>query len=155
MIEGKVVKLQIWDTAGQERFAQVTQHYYRDADGAILVFDITCRKSFESVETWVDALENATGTNIITKLLVGNKCDLEDQRKISKAQANELAKLISAPYLETSAKDASNVDITFLNLAKKLVKERKEASAPRRSSRVSTGLVLNAQGPVKNKCCKQ
>ncbi len=132
MIDGKLVKLHIWDTAGQERFAQVTSSYYRGADGAILVYDITNSKSFDDVEYWHDnitsantAQHNQTG---IIRLLLGNKWDAvarsPQARKVTAAQGMELARRLGAPFLEVSARDASNVDAAFLNLAKNLLSKR-------------------------------
>jgi len=125
MLEGKIVKLHIWDTAGQERFAQVTTHYYRGADGAIVVYDVSNKKSFESVESWVQAVLSANQDGNVNLLLVGNKNDLTNDRQVTRAQGQELAAKLSAPFIETSAKDACNVDVMFLNLAKKLVKNRR------------------------------
>lgn len=123
MLDGKIVKLHIWDTAGQERFAQVTTHYYRGADGAILVYDTTNAQSFESIENWVEAVKNANSQPVVM-LLVGNKNDLVDERQVSRQSGEELASQLNAPFMETSARDSSNVDVTFLNLAKTLVNTR-------------------------------
>jgi Ras-related protein Rab-1A len=163
MIDGKVVKLHIWDTAGQERFAQVTTHYYRGADGAILVYDITNRESFESVENWVSAIENANGSSLVSMLLVGNKNDLPAPRQVTRAQAKALGNRLKAHCIETSAKDSSNVDITFLNLAKKLVSRRKAqrkaqgangasgGNGKKSKNTISLGGGVNSNG--RKRCC--
>jgi len=126
MLEGKIIKLHIWDTAGQERFAQVTQHYYRSADGAVLVYDMTNPTSFGSIERWMDAVEGANGAGEVEMLLVANKADLTEARQVPAEKAQELAKKIGAPFIETSAMDSRNVDVAFLNLAKKLVHKREK-----------------------------
>jgi len=128
MLEGKIVKLHIWDTAGQERFAQVTTHYYRGADGAIIVYDVSNKKSFESVENWVSAIQHANPDGGVSLLVVGNKNDLGEERQITRQQGQDLAKKVGAPFIETSAKDACNVDVMFLNLAKKLVNQRRASN---------------------------
>ena len=87
-IEGKTIKAQIWDTAGQERYRSITNAYYKGAKGAFIVFDITCYKSFESVDKWYRELKAEGDLNIFI-LLIGNKSDLDDDRKVS----NEEAKL--------------------------------------------------------------
>lgn len=85
------VRAQIWDTAGQERYRAVTNAYYRDAVGALLVYDITSFRSFESVEEkWSRELYDNADQNIVV-LLVGNKSDLEDRREVSFEEAQEYA----------------------------------------------------------------
>ncbi|KAI9246355.1 GTP-binding protein ypt1 [Sporodiniella umbellata] len=118
-LEGKTVKLQIWDTAGQERFRTITSSYYRGAHGIIVVYDVTDEDSFQHVKQWMQEIDRyaAEGVN---KLLVGNKSDLVDKKTVSTEQANEFAESIKIPLLETSAKDATNVEQAFLKMAKQI-----------------------------------
>ena len=81
-VDGKTIKLQIWDTAGQERFKTITSSYYKGAHGIIVTYDITDRESFTAVQTWMGEVEKHASDNI-SRILVGNKCDLEDQRAVS------------------------------------------------------------------------
>jgi len=97
------VKLQIWDTAGQERFRSMTPLYYRGAQAAILVYDITSQSSFEKVQDWVSELQQNVKTEIVFAI-AANKCDLADDQKVSWAKAKEYAKSIGAIIEETSAK---------------------------------------------------
>lgn len=76
-VDGKTIKLQIWDTAGQERFKTITSSYYKGAHGIIVTYDITDRESFTAVQTWMGEVEKHASDNI-SRILVGNKCDLED-----------------------------------------------------------------------------
>lgn len=117
-IEGKRIKLQIWDTAGQERFRTITQSYYRSANGVIIVYDITKRSSFESVQHWVEEVRRFTAPDI-PLLLVGNKCDMEALREVTKEEANLLVHQIPqfTATLETSAKEDTNVEQAFVTLA--------------------------------------
>lgn len=120
-IQGKRVKLQIWDTAGQERFRTITQSYYRSANGAIIAYDITKKKSFASVPRWIEDVRKYAGSNIV-QLLIGNKLDMEEYREVQLAEAETLAKhydIISA--FETSAKDSSNVEEAFVKMASELM----------------------------------
>jgi Ras-related protein Rab-1A len=151
LVDGRLVKLHIWDTAGQERFAQVTAHYYRGADAAVLVYDTTDKRSFENVVHWVDAIESANGyDHDVLKLLVGNKCDLWRLRAVSTQQGEELARKLEAPLVETSAKDSTNVDLAFLNLARRLVEARKKnRPAPSLLGRISVG----SPAAKDSKCC--
>ncbi|CAD5122173.1 DgyrCDS10619 [Dimorphilus gyrociliatus] len=121
VIDDKKIKLQIWDTAGQERFKTITQSYYRSAHAVLLVYDITKEKSFENIEKWLEDVRKYTGNNVL-KVLIGNKCDLEQARRIS----TEKAKLFSEKYnmfsmIEVSAKDCCNINESFINLTKELV----------------------------------
>ena len=81
-VDDKKLKLQIWDTAGQERFKTITSTYYKGAHGVIIVYDITDKDSFRSVENWIAELDKHASENV-NKMLVGNKCDLEAKRQVS------------------------------------------------------------------------
>ena len=113
-VENKNVKLQIWDTAGQERFRTITTSYYKGAQAIIIVFDVTEKDSFDHVKTWMADIDKFAKENVM-KVLVGNKCDLEERRAISGEQARELAKRYNIEYLETSAKDSLNIDDLFVS----------------------------------------
>ncbi|XP_040215286.1 ras-related protein Rab-43 [Rana temporaria] len=120
-IQGKRVKLQIWDTAGQERFRTITQSYYRSANGAIIAYDISKKKSFESVPRWIEDVKKYAGSNIV-QLLIGNKSDMHEFRDVPLQDAENLAKhydIISV--VETSAKDSSNVEEAFVKMAVELM----------------------------------
>ncbi|PVU92327.1 hypothetical protein BB561_003900 [Smittium simulii] len=118
-LEGKTVKLQIWDTAGQERFRTITSSYYRGAYGIIVVYDVTDLESFNNVERWLQEIGRYASEGV-NKLLVGNKCDLSESRAVDYTQAKEFADQIGIPYLETSAKDSTNVEQAFLTMAKQI-----------------------------------
>lgn len=107
-LEGKTIKLQIWDTAGQERFRTITSSYYRGAHGIIVVFDVTDQESFNNVKQWLHEIDRYACQNV-KKLLVGNKCDLASKRAVSTETAKELADSLGIQYLETSAKNSTNV----------------------------------------------
>ncbi|KAF7826219.1 ras-related protein RABA3 [Senna tora] len=102
-INGKIIKAQIWDTAGQERYRAVTSAYYRGALGAMLVYDITKRQSFDHVARWVEELR-AHADNSIVIMLIGNKADLVDLRAVSTEDAVEFAEDQGLFFSETSAK---------------------------------------------------
>lgn len=103
--------LSIWDTAGQERYHSLGPIYYRNANGAILVFDITDTSSFERVQKWVKELRKMVGDrNKICLIIVGNKADLSLQRSVDAEEAASYAKSVHAAYLEASAKTGSGVE---------------------------------------------
>ena len=115
-LDDKIIKLQIWDTAGQERFNAITNSFYRGAHGIIIVFDVTNWESFENVQKWIKEIGRRE-PDVPYKLLLGNKCDQNSKRVITFDAANEYANKLNIPYLETSAKDAVNVDQAFLNMS--------------------------------------
>ncbi|KAG5231939.1 ras-related protein [Salix suchowensis] len=111
-IDGKEVKAQIWDTAGQERFRAVTSAYYRGAVGALIVYDISRRTTFDSVGRWLDELKTHSDTTV-ARMLVGNKCDLENIRDVSVEEGKSLAEAEGLFFMETSALDSTNVKKAF------------------------------------------
>jgi Ras-related protein Rab-2A len=118
-INNQEVKLQIWDTAGQESFRSITRSYYRGACGALLVFDVTNRASFQSLQGWLD--DARANCNVpITVMLVGNKADLESKRQVSRDEAKAFADSANLSYIETSAKTSANVDEAFIATAQEI-----------------------------------
>uniref|UniRef100_A0A665UM48 Ras-related protein Rab-19 n=1 Tax=Echeneis naucrates TaxID=173247 RepID=A0A665UM48_ECHNA len=120
-IDGKRVKMQVWDTAGQERFRTITQSYYRSAHGAMVAYDITRRSTFESVPHWIREVEQHGAASVVL-ILIGNKSDLHAQRQVLFEDACTLAEnnnLLAA--LETSAKEAQNVEAAFILMARELL----------------------------------
>ncbi|KAK8587628.1 hypothetical protein V6N13_086609 [Hibiscus sabdariffa] len=115
VIEHKSVKAQIWDTAGQERYRAVTSAYYRGAVGAMLVYDITKRQTFDHIPRWLEELRGHADKNIVI-ILIGNKTDLENQRAVSTDDAKEFAQKEGLFFLETSALEATNVETAFLTV---------------------------------------
>ncbi|GJQ87487.1 Rab3 [Trypoxylus dichotomus] len=111
----KRVKLQIWDTAGQERYRTITTAYYRGAMGFILMYDITNEESFNSVQDWVTQIKTYSWDNAQV-ILVGNKCDMEDERVISFERGKQLAEQLGVEFFETSAKENINVKAVFERL---------------------------------------
>ena len=120
-VNGKKVKLQIWDTAGQERFKNITASYYRGGNGVLVVYDITERESFENLNSWLIEIEKNANKNIY-KLLIGNKCDLEDKRKVTYQEGKDFAESNGMKFIETSAKTASKVQEAFELLTNEIIK---------------------------------
>ncbi|XP_016481187.1 ras-related protein RABA5a-like [Nicotiana tabacum] len=118
-INGKEVKAQIWDTAGQERFRAVTSAYYRGAVGALLVYDISRRLTFDSIGRWLNELTTHSDMNVVT-ILVGNKSDLKDAREVTTAEGKALAEAKGLFFIETSALDSSNVASAFQTVVKEI-----------------------------------
>lgn len=123
-INGKMIKLQCWDTAGQDRFRSIVRSYYRGAAGALLVYDITRRDSFDHVSQWLtEARNNADPDLIIT--LVGNKCDKASERQVAFEEGHAFAQRYGLYFLETSAVTGHMVDQAF-HVTARLVDKRNE-----------------------------
>ena len=114
-----VVKLHIWDTAGQERFRSLTVNYFKSANGFIFVYDITKQDTFNNINNWVNLVTN-NNKNAIVNILIGNKCDKEEERSIEKDEGEHLAEEKHFYFLETSAKKNENVEKIFGIFVKEL-----------------------------------
>jgi Ras-related protein Rab-8A len=103
--------------AGQERFRTITSAYYRGAMGIMLVYDITQEKSFENIKNWIRNIEENASTDV-EKMLLGNKCELNEKRQVTKERGEQLAIEYGIKFLETSAKNSINVEEAFFTLAR-------------------------------------
>ena len=145
----KKIKIQIWDTAGQERYKSITTSYYKGAKGAFIVYDITKKESFKNVDKWIKDLKEF-GDEDVTILIIGNKCDLEDEREVSIEEVKKKAELFDIGYCETSALKAKNIDYAFQTLiklvAEKMEKEKNgENKYGNQSNVISTGVSLETK----------
>ncbi|XP_015112525.1 ras-related protein Rab-14 [Diachasma alloeum] len=118
-VNGQKIKLQIWDTAGQERFRAVTRSYYRGAAGALMVYDITRRSTYNHLSSWLTDTRNLTNPSTVI-FLIGNKSDLEGQRDVTYEEAKQFADENGLMFVEASAKTGHNVEEAFLDTAKKI-----------------------------------
>lgn len=125
LINESKVKLQIWDTAGQERFRTITTAYYRGAMGILLVYDVTDEASFSNVRNWMRQIDQNAAENV-NRILIGNKCDMDEQRKVTYDAGKSLADEFKIKFFETSAKLNTNVDKAFLSIASDIVERLKE-----------------------------
>ncbi|CEQ40883.1 hypothetical protein JCM21900_006896 [Sporobolomyces salmonicolor] len=148
-LEGKTVKLQIWDTAGQERFRTITSSYYRGAHGIIVVYDVTDNDTFANVKQWLQEIDRYACEGV-NKLLVGNKSDLTSKKVVEYAVAKEFADQIGVSMLETSAKNATNVEQAFLTMAKQIKDRTASTQTPaggpgKAPVKLSGGAAVNQQ----------
>ena len=155
-VNGKKVKLQIWDTAGQERFKNITASYYRGGNGVLVVYDITDRESFENLNSWLIEIEKNANKNVY-KLLIGNKCDLEDKRKVTFQEGKDFAESNGMKFMETSAKTASKVQDAFELLTNEIIKANisKEKGLEKKDNSKAVHLSPGAQdiSGKKKGCC--
>lgn len=138
-VEGKTVKAQIWDTAGQERYRAITSAYYRGAVGALLVYDITKRQTFDNVQRWLRELRDHADSNIVI-MLAGNKTDLNHLRSVSAEDAQMLAEKECLSFLETSALEASNVEKAFQTILLDIYQVISKKALAAQEAASSTGL---------------
>ena len=125
-INNSVIKLQIWDTAGQERFRTITKSYYKDANGIILTYDISNSDSLKNIQNWMKLIEQ-NAEDGVCKILVGNKCDLEN-RVIQKEEGEKIAQDFGMKFFETSAKSDINVDEAFNCLVSMILEKNQKNS---------------------------
>ncbi len=143
-IHNKLIKLEIWDTAGQESYLAITRSYYRGADGCLLVYDITNRKSFDALAMWLsEAKQNSNNPNLVI-LMIGNKADLVESRQVSFTEGKAFAEANEVTYLEVSAKAYESVETAFIKSAEDIDKRFEEKGKAQ-----TNGIVLNSK-PAKN-----
>ncbi|MCL7034971.1 hypothetical protein MKW94_017062, partial [Papaver nudicaule] len=139
-----------WDTAGQERFRTITSSYYRGAHGIIIVYDVTDMESFNNVKQWLNEIDRYANDSVC-KLLVGNKCDLVDQKVVDTETAKAFADSLGIPFLETSAKEGSNVEQAFLTMAAEIKKKMGNQHAS--DNKGSTVQMKGQPIQEKSNCC--
>ncbi|KAL9714992.1 ras GTPase [Leucoagaricus gongylophorus] len=142
-----------WDTAGQERFRTITSSYYRGAHGIIVVYDVTDNDTFTNVKQWLQEIDRYASEGV-NKLLVGNKSDLTGKKVVEYAVAKEFADQLNITFLETSAKNATNVEQAFLTMAKQIKDRMGSTAAPSgaaKSTTVTPG--QSVQSGQSSRCC--
>ena len=118
----KSIKLQLWDTAGTEKFRSITTGYYRGADAAFVVFDLSSKSSFKNLNEWIETYYKYSNPDVEKNVvLIGNKSDLVDKREVTKEEIEKFIKDNNISYFETSAKDGKNIDECFTFIAQKLM----------------------------------
>ncbi|XP_013778333.1 ras-related protein Rab-30-like [Limulus polyphemus] len=152
-VEGEKVKLQIWDTAGQERFRSITQSYYRSAHALILVYDISTQPTFDCLPGWLREIEQYANPRVL-RVLVGNKIDRED-REVPSVIGEDFATANDMYFIETSAKEADNVDKLFMEIAAQLTREAVMSSSHYNGCSTEVPSTLNeSQERSEHQCCK-
>jgi len=150
-VNNKNIRVQIWDTAGQERFRTITSSYYRGAHGIILVYDITSELSFNNLDSWIKEFELLDAQTI----LIGNKIDLEEKRKIPFESGEDYAKHKNFLFLETSAKENLNVNDTFHLLIEQIMENLKSNEHKVKLPSDDNDLInINGHREKKKNCCK-
>ncbi len=152
-----IVTLNIWDTIGDERFRILTHQFYQDSHGALLIFDITNKETFNKLEIWIkDIIQNTPPDCIL--MIIGNKYDLNENRKISYDEANILSQRFNISYYEVSAKNGNNIALAFEQLTYRIIdKQREEENNVnrylRKDQRNTIGLEDGNNNNSNKKCC--
>ena len=156
-VNGIGAKVQIWDTAGQERYRSITSSYYKGSHGCFIVYDITSETSFDNVEKWYEQAQKEASKDI-SVILVGNKCDLENERKVPKEKGEEKAKSFKCPFFETSALSKVNINEIFNEMVNNIyertggVKNEDEDDIEIINEN-EKAVSLNPEPPKKQGCC--
>ena len=148
------VFLQIWDTSGEEKFRSITRNFYRNADGLLVVFDLTCKESFNHVKNWIN--EAKEHKNDIKTILVGNKLDLEDEREVDKETALKFAEKNNLKYLETSAKNGKNINNSFKEMIALILNDKTEQEIKKEFTKSDSSISINSGKDgkkIKKSCC--
>ncbi|KRX22587.1 Ras-related protein Rab-14, partial [Trichinella zimbabwensis] len=159
-VSGQKIKLQIWDTAGQERFRAVTRSYYRGAAGALMVYDITRRSTYNHLSSWLTDARNLTHPNTVI-FLIGNKSDLDGDRDVTYEEAKQFADENGLLFMECSAKTGDHVEDVFIDTARKIYQNIQDGSLDLNAAAADTGVqhkphpqrTLTAHQPGEAKSC--
>ena len=150
----RLVKMQIWDTAGHEKFRTITTSYYKSAHAIIILYDITQKTSFDHIKNWITEIDKF-GKQGVLKVIVGNKLDLENNRKIKKEDAENLALKYGVKLWEVSAKDNTNIEEMFIDTIKTLLERNSKIINDMPGSSMNNNFILNTniKAKKKKKCC--
>ena len=153
IINNKRIKIQIWDTAGQERYRSITSAYYKGAKGALIVYDITRKNTFDNIDKWITDLK-LNGDKNICIIILGNKSDLIDKREINKNDGIKKAEMYKTAFLETSALNGDNISKAFDELIEQIVINNKNIFQDDNENEIDKGVNLNDEkNNNKKKCC--
>ena len=153
IINNKRIKIQIWDTAGQERYRSITSAYYKGAKGALIVYDITRKNTFDNIDKWITDLK-LNGDKNICIIILGNKSDLIDKREINKNDGIKKAEMYKTDFLETSALNGDNISKAFDKLIEQIVINNKNIFQDDNENEIDKGVNLNDEkNNNKKKCC--
>ena len=154
LINNKKIKIQIWDTAGQERYRSITSAYYKGAKGALIVYDITRRTSFDNIDKWISDLK-LNGDKNICIIILGNKSDLADKREVTKEEGIKKSEMFKTAFLETSALNGDNIGKAFEEIIGQITQNNKNFFEDNDKKDMDKGINLNEidKNNEKNKCC--
>lgn len=150
VIDDEVALLDVLDTAGQEEYSAMREQYMRTGEGFLLVYSITSRQSFEEILTFQQQILRVKDKDYFPIIIVGNKCDLDAEREVSRQEGEQLAHQFKCAFIETSAKSRINVDNAFFNIVREIRRFNKDMSSDVRHDGRETGIVVEKPEPG---CC--
>ena len=154
ILNGKTIRIKIWDTAGEERYKSLTQGYFRNAEGIIIVYDVSNKDTFDNLKFWIQSIK--THINIdkqnIPSIIIGNKIDLPE-REVSKDEGKNFAREEKMEYFETSAKSGDGIDESIKCLAYKVINKSNNNSKDKKEKNLEIKIDVNDDGKKKDKCC--
>ena len=150
-INSKKIRLQIWDTAGEERFRNIAKNYFQSSDGFLVVYDISNIESFETLDYWIEEIKS-NSQELSQMILVGNKCDIIDERKIKTDDGKAYAKKKNIKFFEVSAKEGTNVNQVFESLVKNILKYYSPSELYKKRGSRMLSVPIQVQHK-KNNCC--
>ena len=150
-INSKKIRLQIWDTAGEERFRNIAKNYFQSSDGFLVVYDISNIESFETLDYWIEEIKS-NSQELSQLILVGNKCDIIDERKIKTDDGKAYAKKKNIKFFEVSAKEGTNVNQVFESLVKNILKYYSPSELYKKRGSRMLSVPIQVQHK-KNNCC--
>jgi len=154
IINNKKIKIQIWDTAGQERYRSITSADYKGAKGALIVYDITRKCTFDNIDKWISDLK-LNGDKNICIVILGNKSDLDDKREVSKGDGIKKSEMYKTAFLETSALNGDNIGKAFDEIIEQIIQNNKSFFEDSNKKEMDKGVNLNESNKDndKKKCC--
>ena len=153
IINNKRIKIQILDTARQERYRSITSAYYKGVKGALIVYDITRKNTFDNIDKWITDLK-LNGDKNLCIIILGNKSDLIDKREINKNDGIKKAEMYKTAFLETSALNGDNISKAFDELIEQIVINNKNIFQDDNENEIDKGVNLNDEkNNNKKKCC--
>ena len=151
IVDGYKINFEIWDTAGQERYRVVTKNYFNTSDGFLVIYDITNRESFLNINNWIEQINTLVGGNVKC-IIFGNKNDLNEGRKVSIKEGEEMAKKYNCKFYETSAKEGNNLEEGFYDITKDVLGDIKIVHEKRKSTSILKPHIFKKQQKKKG-CC--
>jgi len=152
-IKNTKIKLQIWDTAGQERYRAITSAYYKGAKGALIVYDITNKNSFNNIDKWIADIK-ANGDKNVSIIIVGNKSDLNDKREVDEDEGIQKSETFKTAFMETSALTGDNVSQAFSKLVQQIFENKCSNSSEGDEPELDKGVNLSEKTEDQtSKCC--
>ena len=151
IIDNKTIRIKIWDTAGQERYKSLTKGFFRNAEGVMLVYDVTNSETYENLKYWMQSIKNNLGENMgeIPIIIIGNKIDCQE-REVSVEEAENFWKEQGFPYFETSAKTGENIDKTIKFLVKQVINVKEGNKEENKDYTKSIKIEKDDKNEVKN-----